>query len=283
MLSADEGRFTTHSSRSIVSIAALRLDQSCTASLRSKDNELVALADRPDCQRERVRRRRLTAAALALLLMLGVSGVAFSARLTGTVMVSGTVPNPKKVNVTIDQYVCGTQKDAGDLIISPRKELSNAVVWIENPPADAAAGANDAKVEMDQKACVFIPRIVVVPAAGTVFFLNSDRLLHNIHATPSLNVEINRTQPKNRTIPVTFAKPEIVRISCDLHPWMTAWVVVAAHRFYAVTGSAGQFAFDNLPPGEYRLKVWHERLGTIEASATVGDRAAHTTIELQAR
>ena len=79
---------------------------------------------------------------------------------------------------------------------------------------------------MDQNGCVFIPRVVVVPAGGTVDFLNSDRLLHNIHATPKLNVSFNRTQPKDRTIPVTFAKPEIVRIDCDLHSWMVGWVVV---------------------------------------------------------
>ena len=192
-------------------------------------------------------------------------------------------PVPKKLEVTIDQYVCGAEKDADDLLLSPQKEIRNAVVWLENPPADAAWPAGAAKVEMDQKACVYIPRIVVVPAGGTVDFLNSDRLLHNIHASPALNVSFNRTQPKNRTIPITFAKPEIVRISCDLHPWMAAWVVVAAHRFYAITGADGQFAFDNLPPGQYQLKVWHERLGTVPANVTVGDQQpARVTVEMKA-
>jgi plastocyanin len=102
---------------------------------------------------------------------------------------------------------------------------------------------------------VFVPRVVVVPVGGTVDFLNSDRLLHNIHATPKLNVSFNRTQPKSRTIPVTFAKPEIVRINCDLHSWMVAWVVVAAHPYYAITGADGQFSFDNLPPGKYKLNA----------------------------
>ena len=130
------------------------------------------------------------------------------------------------------------------------------------PPAGAAWPARADKVVMDQKGCVYIPRIVVVPAGGTVDFLNSDRLLHNIHATPSNNVSFNRTQPKDRTIPITFAKPEIVKIVCDLHPWMASYVVVAAHPYYAITGADGRFAFDNLPPGRYRLQIWHERLGT---------------------
>ena len=157
------------------------------------------------------------------------------------------------------------------------------MVWLENPPPTAVWPAQAKTVDMDQKACVYIPRMVVVPVGGTVNFLNSDRLLHNIHATPRVNAAFNLTQSKNKTIPITFTKPEIVRILCDLHPWMMAWVVVAAHPYYAVTGADGQFAFDNLPPGEYKLQVWHERLGTVPASVTVGDKQpARLTVEMRA-
>jgi plastocyanin len=186
--------------------------------------------------------------------------------------------------VTIDQYLCGTEKDAGDLLVSPQKELQNAVVWLENPPPNAAWPASAKKVEVDQKACVFIPRVALVPSGGTVDFLNSDRLLHNVHAKPKLNTSFNRTQPKGRTVPVTFTKPEIVRVTCELHSWMTAWVVVAAHPFYAVTGADGQFAFDNLPPGQYTVQVWHERLGTVAANATISDQQpARISVEMKAR
>jgi hypothetical protein len=123
---------------------------------------------------------------------------------------------------------------------------------------------------------------VIVPAGGTVDFLNSDRLLHNLHATPKLNVSFNRTQPKDRTIQVTFEKPEIVRIVCDLHSWMVAWVIVAAHPFYAITNADGEFSFDNLPPGQYKLQVWQERLGTVPATVTVGaQQPARVTIEMK--
>ena len=201
----------------------------------------------------------------------------------GRVTLAGAAPTAKKVDVTIDQYLCGNEKDANDLIVSARREVSNAVVWIENPPADVAWPANAGKATMDQKGCVFVPRVVIVPAGGTVDFLNSDRLLHNIHATPKLNVSFNRTQPKDRTIPVTFAKPEIVRIDCDLHSWMTAWVVVAAHPYYAVTKGDGQFTFDGLPAGAYRLQVWHERLGTVGADVNVPESgSAPISVEMKA-
>jgi plastocyanin len=222
-------------------------------------------------------------AILVLVVLLGASGPGVCGTLKGKVVLTGPLPPPKKVDVTIDQYVCGNAKDAEDLILSPQREIRNAVVWLDNPPTGAAAPALPQKVEMDQNKCVFIPHIAIVPAGGTVDFLNSDRLLHNIHTTPKVNPSINRTQPKDRTIPFTFEKAEIVRINCDLHSWMQAWVVVAAHPYYAITGVDGQFTFDNLPPGQYKLQVWHERLGTVPASVTVGNQQpARITVEMKA-
>lgn len=219
-----------------------------------------------------------------LLLVLCLPGQSLGGAIKGKVVFVGGVPAAKKLEVSIDQYVCGDEKDSEDLLLSPQKEIRNAVVWLENPPTNTPWPAGTEKVEIDQKKCVYIPRVVVVPAGGTVDFLNSDRLLHNIHATPNLNVSFNRTQPKNRTIPIKFAKPEIIRISCDLHPWMAAWVIVAAHPFYAITGVDGQFAFDNLSPGQYQLKVWHERLGTVSTNVTVGDQQlARVTVEMKPR
>ena len=202
----------------------------------------------------------------------------------GKVVLAEAAPVARKLDVTIDQYLCGNEKDAQDLIVSPRREIANAVVWLENAPPNATWPAGADKTTIDQQGCLFVPRIVVVPAGGTVDFLNSDRLLHNIHATPKLNFSFNRTQPKNRTIPVIFAKPEIVRIDCDLHSWMTAWVVVAAHPYYAVTRADGKFSFDNLPPGSYRIQIWHERLGAVPKEVLVPENGdAAFTVEMRLR
>jgi plastocyanin len=70
---------------------------------------------------------------------------------------------------------------------------------------------------MDQQGCVYAPRVVIVPVGGTVEFLNSDPLLHNLHSVSAENPTFNRTQPKGRTIPVIFKKAETVRVDCDLH------------------------------------------------------------------
>jgi hypothetical protein len=133
---------------------------------------------------------------------------------------------------------------------------------------------------MDQKECVFIPRIVIVPPGGTVEFLNSDRLLHNLHSVSRENMSFNRTQPKGRTIPISFGKPEIVRIDCDLHSWMRGWVVVASHPFYALTDAQGRFKLDNVPAGQYTVRVWHERLGESSTRHRRPPPALALTIEL---
>jgi plastocyanin len=226
---------------------------------------------------------RLFIVAVAVWLGLGAAP-ARGGEIQGQVVLSGNVPAPRKVPITIDQYVCGTEQPAGDLVVSPTGGVRNAVVWLENPPPGAPSAAPPASIPMDQKECTFTPRVVLVRAAGTVEFLNSDRLLHNLHSVSKDNPSFNRTQPKGRTIPVTFAKPEMVRIDCDLHSWMRGWVVVTPHAFYAVTDAQGRFAFDHVPQGEYTLRLWHERLGESTRTLKVaGEGATPATIQLRAR
>lgn len=209
---------------------------------------------------------------------------AASGTIKGTVVVKGTVPELKKLAVTIDQYVCGKEKNPEDLVLSPQGGIRGAVVWLDKPPAAANAEALPPTIAMDQKDCAFAPRVVVVPAGGKIDFLNSDRLLHNLHATPTANPPFNRTQPKGRTITISFSHPEIIRVTCDLHSWMRGWVVVAEHPFYSITDGAGDFALRGLPPGRYTLKAWQERLGTISKEVIVGDQdPTPVTLEMLAR
>jgi plastocyanin len=213
----------------------------------------------------------------SLLLAVGSlawSGYALAGDLTGSVLYTGKLPERAKVAVTIDQYICGKEKDAEDLVLGPKGGVQNAVVWLENPPAGAKWPAQAAKLEMDQKGCVFTPRVLIVPVGGTVDFLNSDRLLHNLHSQSKDNPSFNRTQPQNRTIPITFTKPELVAITCDLHSWMKSWVVVAEHPFYAVTDAAGAYRIANVPPGKYRLRMWQEALGETTREVVVGPQGA---------
>jgi plastocyanin len=221
--------------------------------------------------------------------VLGPVGSAFGGTVRGVVRFTVTPVEKKTVNVTVDRSVCGMQKDAEDLVVASGGGLRNAVVSLSTPALDAGTGGPDAKArtahaaQVDQKECVFVPRVVVVPAGGTVEFLNSDRLLHNLHSVSKVNAVFNRTQPKGRTIPIVFKRPEIIRIDCDLHPWMRAWVVVADHPFYVVTGDGGDFVLDNVPPGRYTAHVWHESLGTVQRDLAVGDGTVTVTVEMSGK
>jgi plastocyanin len=228
-------------------------------------------------------RRSVLPVLVAVVGALLSSGAAAAGEIQGRVLLNSPAPAAKKMPVTIDQYVCGNEKDAGDLVVTDAREIRNVVVWLENPPPGAPAVAPAESPQMDQKECVFTPRVVLVPARGTVDFLNSDRLLHNLHSAPRDNPMFNRAQPKGRTIPITFAKPEIIRVDCDLHSWMRGWVVVTDHPFYAVSDEKGRIRLANVPPGHYTLQIWHERLGRSSQKITVGDGAALVTIELGLR
>jgi plastocyanin len=208
--------------------------------------------------------------------------LAWGGTIKGTVRFTGSTLESKKVTVTVDQYVCGKEKDAEDLVLTRDRGIRNTVVWLQTGPPGTKWEGPSSPVQMDQQQCAFVPRVVVVPAGGTVEFLNNDRLLHNLHSAASReNPSFNRTQPKGRTIPIVFKRPEIIRVDCDLHPWMRAWVVVSEHPFYALTNDQGEFTLANVPAGQYTLQVWQESLGTITRAVTVSDTAVTTvTVEM---
>ena len=209
------------------------------------------------------------------------AGMAWGGTIKGTVRHTGAEVEQKRLPVTIDQYVCGKEKEAEELVLTPAKSIRNAVVSLRNPPPGVKWDGSPPSAKMDQKQCAFVPRVVIVPVGGTVEFLNSDRLLHNLKSVSKENPAFNRAQPHARTIPVVFKKPEILRVDCDLHSWMRGWVVVADHPFYVVTDDRGEFILDNVPPGKYTLQVWQESLGTVTRDVTVGDKGTTTvTVEM---
>lgn len=210
------------------------------------------------------------------------AGTAWGGSIGGTVRLTGAAPEPKKIQVTIDHYVCGKEIEAEDIALSPEKGIRNAVVSLQTPPPGAKWEPAVRPVQIDQKQCVFLPRVVVVPVGGTVEFLNSDRLLHNVRSFSKANPAFNKAHPRARTISVVFKEPEIIRVECDLHSWMRSWVVVADHPFYAVTDGQGEFSLDNVPAGKYTLRVWQESLGTVTKEVTVGDKGvAAVTVEMR--
>ena len=228
------------------------------------------------------RARRIARIIGAAVFCTVATGVVSAGTIKGNVRYAGAPVERKKLPVTIDQYLCGKEKEAGDLVLSSTNGISNAVVSLNGLPPGAKVAGNPARVKMDQKQCVFVPRVVVVPVGGTVEFLNSDRLLHNVKSGGKENPSFNRAQPHARSISISFRSPELLRVDCDLHSWMRGWVVVAEHPYYVVTSEEGEFVFEKVPPGKYTLQVWQETLGMVNQEVTVAGEGSQTvTVRMQ--
>ncbi len=135
---------------------------------------------------------------------------------------------------------------------------------------------------LDQNGCQFAPHVLLAPAGQAVHVLNSDPLTHNVHTAAFENRPVNRSQPAGvRKIELSFRFPEKVRVRCDMHDWMGAWIAVVDHPYNAVTDEAGSFVLENVPPGTYTLEIWHEILGSNTQSVTVAaGQATDASVEL---
>jgi plastocyanin len=140
-------------------------------------------------------------------------------------------------------------------------DLGDAVLYLDGPTgADAAARPATVEIAITDK--IYAPHVVVVPVGSTVRFPNHDPFNHNVFSVSEPNQFDLGLYGRGVTKSQTFDKPGLVRIYCNVHPRMVAYVQVMASRFYAQPGSDGSFAIDNVPPGRHRLHVWHERIPT---------------------
>jgi plastocyanin len=190
----------------------------------------------------------------------------------GSVSLSGPIPKLASRPVATDAAICGAADRASPaLVLGKSKELANVFVWLEGVPGVAPGTLPKGPFRLDQKGCAFVPYAEVVSAGIPVTILNSDPILHNVHATTTRGDALfNRAIPvQGRTFTRTFTAPGVIRIKCDVHPWMNAWLFVADSPFAAVTGREGRFSFPGVPPGSYRLHAWHELFGEKSQPAIV--------------
>lgn len=179
----------------------------------------------------------------------------------GVVTLSGPVPKLAPRPVIADVAVCGrAERPSPALVLGKGREIGNVFVWLEGAKGGAPPKG---PFRIDQKGCAFEPYAQVVSLGAPVTILNSDPVLHNVHATTAAGDALfNQAIPvKGQSFTERFTTPGVVRIKCDVHAWMNAWVFVADSPFAAVTGRDGRFAFRGVAPGTYRLHAWHELLG----------------------
>jgi plastocyanin len=126
-------------------------------------------------------------------------------------------------------------------------------------------------VVLDQRSCVYVPRVLGVRVGQMLEVRNDDNLLHNVHSVSNLDNGFNFAEAKAGVVESVKMKSEevMVRIGCDVHSWMTAWVGVVSHPYFAVTDNAGTFQIANVPPGTYTINAWQEKFGTIKQTVKV--------------
>ncbi|MCH7760631.1 hypothetical protein IIA15_04410 [candidate division TA06 bacterium] len=183
--------------------------------------------------------------------------------IVGKVTFVGEPVPPQAIAIDKDVEICGKEKKfSEDLVVSKtNKGLKNVVVTLLNPPESPFTEGGDGGI-LDQRGCWFYPHIQVIPTGSTLEILNSDGILHNIHTFSMENPPFNKAQPGfKKKMTESFEFPEIIRVKCDAHPWMGAWLVIAEHPYYALTDESGSFRIENAPEGKHTLHFWHEKLG----------------------
>lgn len=194
--------------------------------------------------------------------------------LTGTVTFEGKAPVRKELNITQNEEICGKEKHYDEsLLVAENNGLQNVLVSIVNAPEGKNLNAFGTDISLHQIGCVYTPHIQLVPVGVPVKIFNDDGILHNIHTHSKKNRSFNVAQPKFiKKIEKTFKKaPEIVSITCDIHGWMSGYLVIVDHPYYAITDESGEYTIGGLSPGTYQLEFWHEKLGKQTKEITLTD------------
>ncbi len=212
-----------------------------------------------------------TCAAVVAVGMSSYPAAAAGGTISGTVKYDGSAPAPKKVEITKDKDVCGLKPHFDEsLIVGSNGGIANAVVIVKG----AKGELKPQNVEFDQKGCDYVPHVLAFPAGSTVDIINSDGILHNIHTYSTVNPSFNMAQPKfKKKIEEKVEKPEVIKVTCDAHGWMKGWWVATDTPYYAVTDDSGNFTIKDVPPGNYTVQVWQEKLGTEDQKVDVKDGA----------
>ncbi len=192
------------------------------------------------------------------------SGVTNGGSISGKITFSGKAPAPRKIKVNKDHGACGNEHTSEELLMGKDGGIQNVVVTITGIKSGKKWNLAD-EITIDQDGCKFAPHVTLFKPGATLTVLNPDGISHNIHTFGKENPSLNKSQPKFKKkmkIKGKFKKPETIKLSCDIHKkWMSGWMIVADSPYITITDTSGSFKIDNVPPGDYTVEIWHEKLG----------------------
>jgi len=204
-------------------------------------------------------------AGLAALLSAGAVPRAGAGVIRGRVEVKRPLPPPER------------RPDVADIGMPPPRALpdrSRAVVYLETAPRGAFETREGPRAVIDQRNETFVPHVLAVTAGTTVVFTNSDRTYHNVFSFSKDNRFDLGRYGRGQSKSVRFERPGVVRVFCDIHSHMSAFVLVFAHRYFAVTDAEGRYRIEDVPPGAYSLVAWNEGQARESRSVRVGEEGA---------
>jgi len=221
-----------------------------------------------------MRARRMRSPLVAGLLLLSCCGASLGAQ-TGAIQ--GRVTLPQEVAAV------ARRPDIRSLAMpAPRDPLPRrwSVVYLEVGPREAFEPARTLTATIEQRDETFVPHVLAVEVGTVVDFPNHDETYHNVFSlSPAAIFDLGR-YAQGQAKSVRFDRPGIVRVFCEIHSHMSAFVVVFSHRFFAVTDDEGQYRIENVPPGTYTVVAWHERFGRVTRNIRVREDGGDVTLDL---
>jgi plastocyanin len=190
------------------------------------------------------------------------------------VLFDGQVPAPRPITQIASDPTCVAAHPTGLIITDVREQdgqLADVFVYIAHGLEDRVFAVPEMPVVVDQRDCLYTPRVIGAQVGQPIEFRNSDDTLHNVHGEPTASAPWNfglGVKGARRTITIDHAEVP-VPVRCDVHPWMHAALGVVAHPYYAVTSATGTFSLSDVPAGHYVVAAWHPTLGTRQAEVDV--------------
>jgi hypothetical protein len=194
------------------------------------------------------------------------------ARLTGTLDFDGALPADTVIELPPDAAGCG-QRITDHRVQHTGTRIGGAVVWLTDIRSGKALPLGR-RFELVNEGCMLIPQVQAVVSPATLNVASADVALHRNRIINVGTGEIEGIAPFNdngEVVPFDriLDGTEQLEVTCELHPWAKAWILVLDHPYYATSEKNGSFTIDDIPPGTYHVKAWHPLLGTAEQSVTV--------------
>jgi len=205
-----------------------------------------------------------------------------SASIRGTVRYGGDPPPRRPIDMDSDAACHGGDgAEREDMVVGAEGGLANVLVAVASGLEGRVFAPPAEPVLLEQRGCVYRPHVLGLQVGQPLVITNSDPTLHNVHAVATVNPEFNFGMSfQGQSATRWFARPErMIRLKCDVHPWMGAWVGVMEHPFFRVTGPDGAFTLPGLPAGSYEVEILHETLGVRRLPVTLGE-GEQVTVEV---